>query len=216
MRFAGDASTSAPEGTRRESLIEIVIDRMPNADARKSLAEELDRVYRDVRVAVDDWIAMRGKLGSAVLAYRTNPPPLPRAEIAEAIAFLDWLADDNFTFLGVRVYTYPRGDAAANPVDGSGLGILRDPDVQVMKRGSQLLSVIARDPRIPCTSSGAHHRQGERPLARPSPRPSRLYRRQIVFRRRQARRGNAAGRPLLIERLYCFTDRHSLPAAEDR
>ncbi|MET0604949.1 MAG: NAD-glutamate dehydrogenase, partial [Beijerinckiaceae bacterium] len=141
VRFAGDASTSAPEGTRRESLIEIVIDRMPNADARKSLAEELDRVYRDVRVAVDDWIAMRGKLGSAVLAYRTNPPPLPRAEIAEAIAFLDWLADDNFTFLGVRVYTYPRGDAAANPVDGSGLGILRDPDVQVMKRGSQLLSV---------------------------------------------------------------------------
>ncbi|WP_342361093.1 NAD-glutamate dehydrogenase [Terrarubrum flagellatum] len=141
VRFAGDATSSAPEGARRESLIEIVIDRPALENSRQAIAEGLDRVYRDVRVAVADWVAMRGQLASAGLSYRANPPPLPREEISEAIAFLDWLAEDNFTFLGLRVYKYPRGDAAATPVDGSGLGILRDPDVQVMRRGGKLLSV---------------------------------------------------------------------------
>ena len=49
-------------------------------------------------------------------------------EVAEAIAFLDWVADDNFTFLGMREYRLPEGDAAADPVEASGLGLLRDPD----------------------------------------------------------------------------------------
>jgi len=141
VRFAGDASASAPEGARRESLIEIAVDRLPGEEARQSLIQGLDAVYRDVRVAVADWIAMRGQLAAAVLAYRANPPPLPREEVAEAIAFLDWLADENFTFLGLRVYNYQSGDAAAGPVDGTGLGILRDPAVQIMRRGGKSLSV---------------------------------------------------------------------------
>ena len=45
----------------------------------------------------------------------------------ETKAFLAWLADDNFTFLGYREYDLiDDGDEARlQPIDGSGLGILR-------------------------------------------------------------------------------------------
>src|SRR3712207_5840109 len=46
---------------------------------------------------------------------------------AEAAAFLDWLIDGNFIFLGYREYELTRTDTSADlvPVDGTGLGIMR-------------------------------------------------------------------------------------------
>ena len=35
-----------------------------------------------------------------------TPPPLPADEVTEARAFLDWLAEDYFTFLGYREYDF--------------------------------------------------------------------------------------------------------------
>ncbi len=51
---------------------------------------------------------MRARIADIVASYRLTPPPLPADEVAEAVAFLEWLADDNFTFLGVREYRLPR------------------------------------------------------------------------------------------------------------
>ncbi len=52
---------------------------------------------------------------------------------AEAVAFLDWLAADNFTLLGVRRYdlTGDLDDPAMQPVSDTGLGLLRDADYPV-------------------------------------------------------------------------------------
>src|SRR5690606_20364639 len=54
-------------------------------------------------------------------------------------AFLEWLADGAFTFLGVRDYDYagagPRGRLTR--ADTPSLGILRDPEVRVLRRGEQ-------------------------------------------------------------------------------
>ena len=60
----------------------------------------------EVRCAVEDWQAMRERALEAADQMR--------GEDEEAAAFLDWLAGDNFTFLGYRAG------------DGPSLGILRD------------------------------------------------------------------------------------------
>ncbi|MCP8939781.1 NAD-glutamate dehydrogenase [Alsobacter sp. SYSU M60028] len=138
LRFAGEALAGAQAGTRRESLIQVHLERL-SPETRAALAESLARVYADVRVAVRDWAAMRGRITEAVHAYRTSPPPLPADEIAEAVAFLDWLASDHFTLLGVREYRFPEGDIPADPVEGTGLGILSNPTVRVLKRGKELV-----------------------------------------------------------------------------
>ena len=107
-RLVGEATAAAPVGARRESFIQIHLDRVDDEAARGRLVEGLTKVYADVAVSVRDWPGMRTRIAEAIYSYRANPPPLPADEVSEAVAFLDWLADDNFTFLGMREYRLPR------------------------------------------------------------------------------------------------------------
>jgi glutamate dehydrogenase len=140
-RFAGDAQAGTQSGTRRESLIQIHLDRIDAGATREALIAELRQVYGDARVAVADWGRMRGRIAEIGVAYATNPPPLPRAEIEEASTFLRWLEEGNFTLLGLNEYRIPESDAVPEAVPGSGLGILADPEVKVLKRGGELVTV---------------------------------------------------------------------------
>ena len=71
---------------------------------------------------------MRESLDRAVAEIEANPPALDSAQIAESVAFLRWLGEEHFTFLGYRAYDL-RGEAGEETltiVPGSGLGILRE------------------------------------------------------------------------------------------
>ena len=139
VHFYGEA---LPEGAKgeRESLIHFHIARL-DADAdRHKLIEGLTRTLNDVRACVADWRAMRARVEQAIMNFRSNPPPLPIDEVAEANQFLQWLCADNFTFLGLREYRFsPDADASDDISTGEGLGILRDPDVKVLRRGAEMV-----------------------------------------------------------------------------
>jgi glutamate dehydrogenase len=139
VELLGEATGGRTKTVRRESLIHIHIDRIDDPAARTRLVQGLARVYADVAVAVEDWPKMRSRLIEVIKDYRANPPPLPVDETEEALAFLDWIVNDNFTMLGLREYRFPHGDVAADVVQGSGLGILRDPKVKVLRRGRELV-----------------------------------------------------------------------------
>lgn len=139
VRFFGEATAREPARVRRESFIHIHIDRIDEDAVRARLIEGLRKVYADVAVAVRDWAAMREAIAATIREYRAHTPPLPTEEIREALAFLEWIADDNFTFLGMRQYRFPEGSAAADPVEETGLGLLRDPSMRVLKRGRELV-----------------------------------------------------------------------------
>ncbi|HWG06701.1 MAG TPA: NAD-glutamate dehydrogenase [Beijerinckiaceae bacterium] len=128
----------------RESFIHIHVARLDH-ERVATLAAALDRTYGDVRAAVVDWQAMRTRVADAAALYRAEAPPLPRDEVTEAVQFLDWLIEDNFIFLGLRHYRYDdiEGDGAANfgAIGDSGLGLLRDPNVKVLRRGHELVSI---------------------------------------------------------------------------
>ncbi len=133
----------------RESFIHVHVGRLVDAGRRARLVEGLEKVHADVRVAVADWKAMRERVAAAARAYKNDPPPLPVDEIAEAVQFLEWLAADNFTFLGLREYRFTESQlkaaagarAALDAIGGPGLGILRDPQVKVLRRGAELVTV---------------------------------------------------------------------------
>jgi glutamate dehydrogenase len=141
VRLLGEATAATHAGVRRESFIHIHLGRIDEPADRERLLDSLKRVYADVAVAVRDWSGMRARVADVVKGYRENPPPLPGDEIDEALAFLEWIGGDNFTFLGVREYRFPAGDTAADPVEGSGLGLLRDPAVRVLRRGRELVVI---------------------------------------------------------------------------
>ncbi len=124
------------EPSERISHIQIHLPRQTDA-AAKALIERLGSVLGQVHAAVQDWPAMLAALDTAVSELAEYAPARRSNDKGEALAFLDWLRGDNFTFLGMREYLYvAEGDSGRVERDsGSGLGILSDPDVRVLRRG---------------------------------------------------------------------------------
>ena len=142
-----DGRLRAFKGTRPagdstpESFIHIHLARIDDEAKRKELVAAIEKALADVRVSVQDWRAMRDRVASTIAELKDNPPPLPVGEIAEAVQFLDWLANDNFTFLGIRNYEFSANEDALDPVFATGLGILRAQEMRVVQRWNQPLVI---------------------------------------------------------------------------
>ncbi len=139
IRIAGEATGEDRTFLKRESLIHIHLPKIDDEASRDHLVAALEKVNADVAAAVGDWAAMRAGVETAASDYRTMPPPIDATEVDEAMAFLTWLADDNFTFLGMREYRFVDGDPGSEPLTESGYGLLRDPSVRVLRLGGEFV-----------------------------------------------------------------------------
>jgi glutamate dehydrogenase len=137
-----------------ESFIHVEVDRIVAQDRITALANGLMWVLGDVRRAVEDWRKMQAQIGETIAEVERSNPPVPSEEIEEGKAFLRWLADNHFTFLGYRCYDLIQiedGDAL-RPVPHSGMGILRETDGSMAVANPSLLPpnvrTFARLPRL--------------------------------------------------------------------
>ena len=123
---AGPLAANAPDASVT-SLITVECDRIVAPPERDALAGELERVLGDVRATVQDWPAMLARLRDVCETSRNVP--LSESTRTEGIAFLRWLEDRHFTFLGARNYDLQRdaGQVRLVAQADSGLGILRGP-----------------------------------------------------------------------------------------
>ncbi|HVT24624.1 MAG TPA: NAD-glutamate dehydrogenase [Rhizomicrobium sp.] len=118
-----------------ESVIVLILDPLAE-DRRAALENGARKMFAQVRVAVRDWKKMLAHLKDTIAALRESPPPLPPEEMSESFAFLEWLADNHFTFLGARDYVYSDDNGGRlDPVAESGLGVLSDAEARVVRRG---------------------------------------------------------------------------------
>ena len=103
------------------SHLHLEIDRETDREVLDDLCAALASVIDDVFAAVGDWTAMRAAVVGAADELRTRPPSWEDADdMSEAAVFLEWLADDHFTFVAaVRV------DPEGAVVPGSELGVAR-------------------------------------------------------------------------------------------
>jgi glutamate dehydrogenase len=138
-----DVLTGHPdsEGSTVESVIHVEVDRHTDPAELAQLREHVLRVTGDVRAAVEHWPAMRRRALEIARELEEDPPPLDPDEVAEARAFLTWLEDHNFTFLGYREYELvdDDGELRLKTVAGSGLGILRQGGRGQSSRGFEAL-----------------------------------------------------------------------------
>ncbi len=132
-----------------ESFMHLTVSEQTSAEALEQIEAALLAVLSDVRAAVEDWRTMRQTMIDVIAGVEKAPPSTMSAEdVAEVCAFLRWLEDNHFTFLGYRRYDYIGSGTKARIAvsEGSGLGILRSPDVQVFD-GMRDLSTLPPDVR---------------------------------------------------------------------
>ena len=110
-----------------ESLMHIEIDRQTEADELARIEHDILAALDDVRACVQDWDAMRAKLRAIADELPSRSMPVPDAVRDEAHAFLQWAADNHFTFLGYRDYSVDDvdGEPTLHAVPDTGLGLLR-------------------------------------------------------------------------------------------
>ncbi|HEX8205030.1 MAG TPA: NAD-glutamate dehydrogenase [Solirubrobacteraceae bacterium] len=110
-----------------ESVIHIEVDRQTERGELIALHDDVLEALGDVTAAVGDWPAMTRTARELAASLDDPPPPVSDAERREANALLEWLADDNFVFLGYREYELvdEEGEERLRAIPDSGLGILR-------------------------------------------------------------------------------------------
>lgn len=124
-RLLGVAMPGEPaDSALTESFMHVEVTHRP-ADKLAGIEENIRRVLSDVRAAYSDWLPTRERLDETIASLGSSPSD---EGVQEAQAFLQWIRENNFTFLGYRAYEFSREASGriAHIVDGSGLGLLRD------------------------------------------------------------------------------------------
>jgi len=131
-----------------EALLHFEVDRRSEPDTLDLLHRALTRVLHDVTTAVADWQPMREALQQAIdevsALSETHPDWLPNLD--EQLAFLRWLADERFTYLGYMAFELvqqDQADASADIPSGAADTLWELPDTSLgvdRKRGPRTIS----------------------------------------------------------------------------
>ena len=130
----GERQHSGP--SMRESTIYAQLDPPIDNAEIEYLNAQLHEALADVAAAVTDWEKMRQCLGDAITQLRQlRLDNYSDEDLQENIAFLNWLLNDHFSFLGVRRYncrTTPTGLEFEHDPSGD-LGVLKNPKRRILK-----------------------------------------------------------------------------------
>lgn len=111
-----------------EAPIFMEIDRQTDPAVLQELLAQCQRTLEDNKAVVQDWKLMRESVCSVVKELDFLPATLDPEEIAESKAFLNWIEDHHFTFLGIRDYeiVQEQGEMVLQAIPNTGLGVLRE------------------------------------------------------------------------------------------
>ena len=118
-----------------ESYMHIQVSEQPD-DRLEEIQAGVERVLADVRAAVEDWQPMRQKIWTVIEELQEGTGGHSVDEVSEVCAFLRWMHNNHFTFLGYRDYAFVGSGKrmTARVDDRTGLGVLRDADAIVFEQ----------------------------------------------------------------------------------
>ena len=125
-----------------ESMIQVHLSPLDDP-ARRALEVGVRETLDDVHAAVEDYNEMRAQMDEAIAHLETATTNAPREEVEESLAFLRWLRDDHFAFLGSRAYRFDLDEDGAMTsreptiLTDTGRGVLRDPDRYILRRSTK-------------------------------------------------------------------------------
>ncbi len=111
-----------------QTVFLVEVDRQNTAEDLKTLSDELILAIKDVSKAVEDWQPIRNTLLDVIKDVANDSYPGTKEELDEAIEFLNWVANDHFTFMGYRKYDLKaiQGDHTLQGDASSSLGLMKN------------------------------------------------------------------------------------------
>ena len=100
-----DSDADGGDGTLSESFMHLKISEQKDPKVLADIEEIIAGVLRDVRYSVEDWRTMRKAMVDVIAGIEKAPPAAANGDVDEVLAFLRWIEDNHFTFLGYRVST---------------------------------------------------------------------------------------------------------------
>jgi len=147
-----DAIAISPRGApfRKSCLMEapiwVEIDRQTDPAVLDTLHRNLERALCDNLAVYEDWLTMRERVRELITELANPPQSLETEEVEETIAFLNWVEDHHFTFLGIRDYELVKKaeETFLEIIPNSGLGVLRKVSDKSVSRNISALPPEAR------------------------------------------------------------------------
>ena len=120
-----------------ESFIHLQLSPLPQGMSADNLMTEIGRVLEAVRLSVSDWKAILDKVDGQIKAIGEQKTPFKGEEVEEVKAFLEWLKDRNFVFLGAIEYDFydDKKKERLSVVKGSELGVFKLDDPELKPQG---------------------------------------------------------------------------------
>ncbi|SEG22111.1 NAD-glutamate dehydrogenase [Vibrio hangzhouensis] len=123
--------TSVNEGKGHlQSIFHIEVDRLSNKQEMNALKQELVTIFEDTSLVVNQWDEMSDKLKQITKELVKTKKQLPTEadRFEETKAFLEWVVDHNFTFMGYKEFDLVNedGESVLKPTEEKGLGLFAD------------------------------------------------------------------------------------------
>ncbi|XPF95317.1 NAD-glutamate dehydrogenase [Colwellia sp. RE-S-Sl-9] len=134
------------KATSTETAFFIEIDRITEQSLLDSVVKELHSVVSDISLTVTDWQTMQTKLSEIITTVKKSKYFCSKEEHKDTLEFLDWILDNNFTFMGYRSYDIKtiKGDIALAAQNETSLGLMKQSKGSEERLLSKL-SEVARD-----------------------------------------------------------------------
>ena len=135
-----------PQGVLTEAPILMEIDRLTEPHILEALHRNFEHVLEDNTAVVEDWITMREKVQEVAHELDNAKTVLDESEIQETKAFLNWIEDHHFTFLGIRDYEllHKGNETILQAIPYTGYGLLRE---SLSKSSARSISAMAPEAR---------------------------------------------------------------------
>ena len=119
-------SGSASKDSTAASLIKLYIEKQPSDKVLHAVEGQVMEIIRDVSRANQDWIPMKARVKGVRREIKERYLQKNGDELAETLAFLNWIENDHFTFLaGCELDYTPQGPRVT---PDTSLGLLRGDD----------------------------------------------------------------------------------------
>lgn len=143
--------------TEPEAVIYIEVDRHTDESVLAGVESSLETILRDIRLVVSDFPQVQDKIKESIKWIADSKGPFTQGDIEEACAFVEWMHDNHFTYLGCEDFEieHANGKTIVKRDSKSVLGIFKHelhgpdktiiddlaPDMQAMIMAPQLVAI---------------------------------------------------------------------------